>query len=94
MEEEKKQKPTMYECAKLFIETMDHMFPDANEDSAVFLLATDGKKVSSMFNGDDSLIRQTLSYFIVNDEDIKNIVGNSLVAAYRYLNNQKEEHEK
>ena len=78
----------MYECAKLFIETMDHMFPDASEDSAVLLLATDGKRVSSMFNGDDSLIRETLSYFIVKDEEIKSIVGDSFVSALRHLNNQ------
>lgn len=82
---------TMYDCVKLFIETMDKKYPDASEDSVAFLVATDGNRISSMINGDDELIRNALCYLIIKDDGVKSIIADSLVAAFDHLNKQKDD---
>lgn len=84
-------KLTLYDCATLFIETMDDKYPDACEDSAVFLVASNGQKVSGMFNGADDLVCQTLTHYIVKDSGVRSIITSALITAMQYLNDKKDD---
>lgn len=81
----KNEKLGLYECTSLFIDAMSNKFPDTSQDSAVFIAVTDGKKMSSWINGDDNLIRKLLAQVAITDEEIRNIIGDSLVAAIQNL---------
>lgn len=81
---------TLYDCVKLFIETMDNKFPDTCENSAIFLISSDGKKVSGMFNGSEDLIRDMIAYHLAKDRDLRSIVGDALVAAIKHLKDEKK----
>lgn len=85
---DKKKTLTLYECTKMFIETMDNDFPDACENSGVFLVATDGKKVSAMFNGNDELITDVIVHYIIYDKTIRDILDHAFDKALRYLTKQ------
>lgn len=87
--EETQKKVTLYDCAKLFIETMDEKFPDTCEDSAIFLIATDGNKVSGMFNGTEDFVRDMIAYYLVQDKDLRDIVRDALIAAIQHVNKNK-----
>ncbi len=89
MKEDTERNVSLYECASLFAETMNGKFPQGcPEGSAIFFAVTDGDKVTSIINGDDDLIRNLIAYLAMNDEELRNIIGDGLVAA---INVCKEE---
>lgn len=85
-------KVNLYECASLFAESMNDKFPNGCADgSAVLLITTDGKRLSSLVDGDDNLITKMVANFVVNDKDTRNLVANGVVAAIQHNLQHKAE---
>lgn len=91
-ENEGKEKISLYDCASLFGESMHEKFPNGCSDgSAIFLIATDGSRISSLIDGDDDLIRTMVAQVAYCDEELRNLIGNGLVAAVQELNRRNNE---
>ena len=78
-------KVSLYDCASLFAESMSDKFRSVSNDSAIFLITSDGNKVSSIINGDDDLLRNMVAFVVARDEETRSIVGDGFVAALQHL---------
>ena len=68
------------------MEEMNKRFPKECEDgSTVFIVASDGNKVSSLFGGDDDTMRAMISFVTLKDDELRNIVGDGLLSTVTLL---------
>lgn len=79
METKEQKKLNLYDHIKMFLDDMNKQFPDGCDESTVFIIASNGKKISSLFGGDDSVMRDMISYVALKDDEIRNIVGDALL---------------
>ena len=84
-----KDKVNLYDCGSLFAETMHGRFPDGcPEGSAISFAVTDGSRMSSIIDGEDNLVKDIISNLCLDDEEVMGIVGDGLLAAMRYKQEQ------
>lgn len=83
----------LYQCASLFAESMNDRFPNGcAKGSAIFMVASNGDKVTSIIDGKDPLIGQMLANVAAGDVELAELIGNSMVAAINYnMKKRKEE---
>lgn len=82
---DKENKISLFECTSLFAETMHERFPNGClDDSAIFLIATDGSKLSSLIDGNDDILRSLIANVAVRDKEVRNMIGDGLIAAMQY----------
>lgn len=78
-------KVNLYECASLFAESMNDKFPHGCSDgSAILLITTDGKRISSLIDGGDDLIRQMVANLTANDKSLRILIADGIVAAIKH----------
>lgn len=78
-------KKSLYECTKAFLEQMNRRFPDGCDKSTVFIIASDGKHISSLFGGDDDTMKSMISYITVKDDEVRNVVGEGLLSTIQLI---------
>ena len=81
-----RKKKSLYECTRTFLQQMNRKFPDGCDcDSTVFIIASDGKHISSMFGGDDDTMKSMISYVTVKDDEVRNVVGEGLLSTIQLI---------
>lgn len=70
----------LYQCAQLFAETMKERFDNPGE-CAIFLAATDGKKLVQLINGDDGLVKRIIAHVSMDTETRNLILEGAITAA-------------
>lgn len=63
----------LYECTSLFAESMHEQFEGNQDDCAIFLVCTDGKKLVQLIDGDDKLLWRALVH-ITRDKETRNLL--------------------
>ena len=79
-----KKEMSLYDCSALFAESMHEKFPNGCEGTAIFLVATDGKKVSSLVEGSDILISQMIAHLAHTDGELKDLITESIDDVNKY----------
>lgn len=82
-----RKKKSLYECVRTFLDQMNRRYPDGSDSdgSTVFIIASDGKKISSLFGGDDDTMAAMISYVTFNDDEVKTVVANGLLSTVTLL---------
>lgn len=82
-----RKKKTLYECVRTFLTQMSERYPDTSdlEDSTVFIIASDGSKVSSLFGGDNDTMKAMISFVTFRDDELRDVVGEGLQSTINLL---------
>lgn len=91
MNDKDKEPMNLFECASLFGETMNERFPDGDDGCAIFMVATDGKKMSSLTSGKDRLVHQMVANVAAKDEELRDLIADAVMKAYDYALEQEED---
>ena len=94
MQERKKRgrkKKSLYENIQTFLCKMREKFPEGCNKSTVFIMASDGEKFSSLFGGDDDVMRYMIANVTLKDDEIRNVVSEGLLSSINLLTGSEYE---
>lgn len=87
-----KDKLDLYDCATLFLESMHERCPyGCPDDSAIFLVVTNGKNISAIIDGDDGLLRSLIANAAVHDKKVRDLIGDGLIAAIQHEQEESQD---
>lgn len=82
---------TLFDCASLFAESMSEKFSKSSDDSAIFMVATNGKHLAYLVEGSDELSAQMIANLAIMEEEARSVVGEGLLRAINYLKEHRDD---
>lgn len=76
-------KMNLYQCTQLFAETMREQYDNPGE-CAIVLIATDGKKITKLINGSDSLLKRAITHVSMDDET-RSLIAQAVMDAVKEI---------